>query len=581
MLIPLVFEVVFVSVLSYFLLQVEQEAGNIERSRNLILETETLQRQCVEMGATVAGYSFTENPVFANQFSEAKTKVLIQLGILRDLVNGDPEQTAAVTKIGNVVQNEIVHLQSMLDQIDREISNSSNQFEKINANLVQLSTLFDDLVKHQRELLRGAPQAESRLRALVEQLVILGVILNVVLAVGLVAYYNAGTTRRLNVLMENAGRLGSVKDLLPPPGGNDEIANLDQVFRRMAYALAEATRKEKAIVDNASDVICTLDEDLKFSAVSKASETRWGYTEEDLTGRRLVDIVFERSDEISDLFRKAIQSPSNDAIEIRLRSKSNRPVDTLWSVQWSDAENQFFCVSYDITERNRIDQIRRDLVAMVSHDLRSPLTAILVCLEKLRSGRQGAVEDPIARDLERMESSASRMVRLINDFLDLEKLQSGKLELKIARTNLDVLVSNSVQAIRPLAEVNRVTFQEQNTDMDLLVDGDRLMQVLVNLLSNATKFSPPGGMITIAAKVEGNDVEISVADQGPGLVDDQQSVVFESFTQLEGDVRQGSSGLGLSICKNLVELHGGTIGVRSVPGQGSTFWFRLPQSRSI
>ncbi len=579
MLIPLVFEVVFVTVLSYFLFQVEQEARTIERSRDLILETETLQRQCLEMGATVAGYSFTENPIIANQFGESKTKVLIQLGILRDLVNGDPELTASVMKISDVVQNEVAHLQNMLDQIDREISNSSRQFEKINVNLVRLSILFDDLVKRQRQLLRDAPQAESRLRSIVEQLVVVGVALNIAIALGLVAYFNAGTTRRLNILMENTTRLGSQKELLPPTGGDDEIARLDQVFRGMAYALSEATRKEKAIVDNASDVICTLDEDLKFSAVSRACEARWGYLDEDLLGRRLVDIIFERTDEVSDTFRKIIQNPRTDAVEIRIRSKSNRPVDTLWSVQWSDVESQFFCLAYDITEQKRIDQIRRDLVAMVSHDLRSPLTAIMVGLEHLRSGRKGTTDESLNNYLERMEVSASRMVRLINDFLDLEKLQSGKLELKIARINLDVLVGNSVQAIRPLTEVNRITIQEQNTDIDLSVDGDRLIQVLVNLLSNAIKFSPPGGVIVVTARVDGADVEISVSDQGPGLKEDQQSVIFENFSQLEKDVRPGSSGLGLSICKNLVELHGGTIGVRSVLGQGSTFWFRLPQAQ--
>jgi len=577
--VPFLFALFFVGTLGYLLLQLEVEARNMERSRNLILETENLQRQFVEMGTAVAGYSLSKNPMFGSQFSESKAKVFTQIGLLKDLVKTDPEASAVVDKISNVVQGEVKHLEVMLDEIDRD-TGGRNQFERIQKSFVQLSNLFEDVVKRQRSLVRGGPETETYFRTLVEGWLYGGLVAFALIAGGLVAYFNAGTAKRLNVLMDNTQRLTAQQELLPPPGGRDEIAELDQVFRMMAVELANAARKERAIVQNAVDVICSVDSGLKFSAVNPAAETQWGYSEFDLYGRRVVDIIFENADEITKTFREAIETKKNVAIEIRIRSKSQRPVDTLWTLQWSDSENQLFCVSHDITERKLADQIRRDVVAMVSHDLRSPLTSILVGIDLLKAGAKGRIEEKVEHELDKMEGSASRMVRLINDFLDLEKLQSGKIELKIQNTSLDVIVTNSVQAIKSLAEVKNITFEEVGTDIDIVADGDRIIQVLVNLLGNAIKFSPPNGIITIAAAKNKGDVEIFVSDQGPGIEPAQQAAIFENFTQLDIGVMPGSTGLGLSICKNLVEHHGGTIGIRSTPGSGSTFWFRLPQNET-
>lgn len=574
--IPLAFEIAFVSVLSFLLFQVETEARNMERSRNLIMEMENLQRLFVEAGTSAAGYSLSKNPDLSARFYHSKSKVIIQMGLLKDLVRNDPELSTEVTTIGNMLQNELVQLDKIFGQIDRD-TGGSKSFESIQGSYIQLANLFEDAVKRQRMLIKDGPSTESKLSESVTICLLIGLGFNVSLAVVLVAFFNAGTTKRLAVLMDNTSRLSRQQELLPSVGGRDEIAKLDRVFHSMSEALANAARRERAVVYNAFDVICSIDRDLKFSAVNPASERQWGYSENELRGRRVVDIIFTDTEEVTKSFRDSIDDKSTRAIEIRIRAKNQRPVDTLWTLRWSDSEKQLVCVSHDITERKRADQIRKDVVAMVSHDLRSPLTSILVGIDFLKSGASGTISKPVDRELDKMAGGASRMVRLINDFLDLEKLQSGKIELKPARTNLDVLVNNSVQGIQSLAAVKEIEFREVDTDIDLIVDGDRIMQVLINLLSNATKFSPRGGVITIAAAKFGNNIEISVTDQGPGIEPAHQAAIFETFTQLENGVMPNSSGLGLAICRNLVELHGGTIGVRSEVGKGSTFWFQIPQ----
>ncbi len=580
-LVPLIFEVVLISVLSFFLLQLECEAASIERSRNIVMETETLQRLCLEMGTTLAAYAVSKNPENATQFLDVKSRVLIQLGLLRDTVDDDPAAVSAVARISESVQNEVAHSQSLLNEIENDNNIKPRHLEEINANILQLSDGFSNIIKQQRELLKSYPEVEGRLRHAVEQWAFIGVGMNILIAIALAAYFNSTTTRRMNQLVDNTERLGRSERLLSPLEGNDEIARLDNVFRRMAHLLIESARKERTIFENSIDVICTLDEDLKFTAVNQASRKQWAYDQDYLVGRRLVDIMSNSDSKMSDAFRQAIQSSHIDhAVEIAIKSKSGDLVDTLWSIRWSDTESQFFCVSHDLTERKRLDQIRRDLVAMVSHDLRSPLTSIIVGLQHLGSTAGAELKDPVKPYLDRIETSASQMVRLVNDFLDLEKIQSDLLSLDIDRTNLDVIVATSIQSISSLAEAKNVSIEAEFVDFDLMVDGARIVQVLVNLLSNAIKYSPRGGEIVVLAKPIEDGIEISVTDRGPGIPEEVQEAIFDRFFQVDDNPSTSaypSTGLGLSICSNLVRLHGGDIGVRSTLGEGSTFWFRLPR----
>ncbi len=574
--IPLIFEIFFISVLSWYLFRAEQEARRIEDSRNLILETEVLQRMFYDAGSALIGYDMTKNPLFQAQFGEAKAKILVQLGLLADLAGQNEVRRQNVKEISDLVQKQLKHLEEIGEKMDRDEFQTSSTFADLPTSINRFAELFEDLIRRERAIVAEAPEAESRSRAFVEQWLYMGVAVNILIALGLVPWFQLGTAKRLAVLMDNASRLSAQEALLPPLTGEDEIGKLDSVFHEMADALAQSTRKERAIVENAADVICSINEDLKFSAINPACEVQWGYERKELLGRSVVDIIFEKNDPGLDNFKQAIKEKKDGTFEIELCNKKGRPIDTLWSVHWSDAENRLFCVAHDITDRKRAEQLRRDVVAMVSHDLRSPLTSIQVSLDILEAGVKGPLPPGALSELKKLSGSTSRMVRLVNDFLDLEKLQSGKLDLQKTKTNLDVLVANSINAVRQLAELKEITFREEGLDIDFTADGDRIIQVLVNLISNAIKFAPERSEIAISGGITDGAVEVQVIDQGPGISLHEQENIFQKFEQLDTGRMPGSSGLGLSICKNLVELHGGRIGVRSQPGQGSTFWFRIP-----
>lgn len=234
-------------------------------------------------------------------------------------------------------------------------------------------------------------------------------------------------------------------------------------------------------------------------------------------------------------------------------------------------------------------KMQQYLMAMVSHDLRSPLTSLQGVLTLLTHGAAGELPEAAARKVAMAEADVGRLIKLTNDLLDTERLSSGCLDLSIVRAMVGDLLDEGVESVATFAMQNAVTVQvdpgeSDCIDMTIEVDGDRIVQVLANLANNAIKYSPRGGRVVLTARKAGGAdrhsacVRFSVADEGRGVRRAQQEAIFERFVQVEeADARVlGGKGLGLSICKSIVEAHGGTIGVLSEAGRGSIFWFQLP-----
>lgn len=229
--------------------------------------------------------------------------------------------------------------------------------------------------------------------------------------------------------------------------------------------------------------------------------------------------------------------------------------------------------------RRRAEQVRRDMVAMVSHDLRTPLSGTIGYVTLLVEGVYGSIPDKPRGVLLKMESELHRLIRLANDLLDIEKIESNSLELLQEDKKLDDIVPSANNAVRGIAEVKGVELKtEYDSESPCYCDSERVIQILVNLLSNSIKFSQTGQTVTLRAFVENGSSRFEVEDQGPGIPLESQALVFSRFKQLEQDAatRSSGSGLGLHICKAFVEAHGGTIGVISEPGKGACFWFTLP-----
>lgn len=246
-----------------------------------------------------------------------------------------------------------------------------------------------------------------------------------------------------------------------------------------------------------------------------------------------------------------------------------------------EGELQIWSIIQDISERKRIEQLKNEFVSTVSHELRTPLTSISAALRMVLGGMLGAVPEKIQEILTVAAKNSHRLTLLINDLLDMEKLLAGKMTFDLQSHAVQPLVRQAVLENQSFADQYAVTYclHEQSDELWILIDNQRLQQVLSNFLSNAAKFSPKGAQVDIVISLENNQVKISVQDHGSGIPLEFQQRIFQKFSQADAsNARQrGGTGLGLSISKELVERMNGQIGFTSLPGQGACFFASFPQ----
>jgi signal transduction histidine kinase len=227
------------------------------------------------------------------------------------------------------------------------------------------------------------------------------------------------------------------------------------------------------------------------------------------------------------------------------------------------------------------NRLKSEFLANVSHELRTPLNSILGFAELLRDTSGEKADPRSTRYLQNILNSGRNLLELINDLLDLAKIEAGRMEVRSAPLPLNDLFEGLTGILKPLSEKKHLVIVPVIAgDVPILqTDAAKLQQVLYNFMSNAIKFSPPGGQIELTAeRVDEAHVRISVTDHGPGIELDKQQMIFEKFRQIDGSVTRehGGTGLGLAISKELTGLMGGVIGVRSAPSAGATFWVILP-----
>jgi len=584
--VPLAFELAFVAVLFFLLSEAEQQTVRSERARRVTTEATEVAKLTYDACNALTCYSRAYDRGWGRRYEHVASEMPRHLEALGTLVESKPAERQVAEHFSDAAKSQFASFQKVKALLDKQ--------QRLQAFLIadRYAGLDSDLNRIARELEKLnalvekdkiKPEDEARSRQTIKLWLLGGVVFNVVLATALVIYFNRGTLTRLGRLMDNTRRLAGRQPLNPSLSGDDEIAELDRVFHEMAEALAEAMRKERLAVDNAVDVICSIDADGNFTAVNPASFKVWGYAADDLIGRSYRELVLP--DDITATEREIqalVSEKGPGTIENRIRHKHGRTLDVLWSAHWSDAEKALFCVAHDMTDRKELERLKQEFVAMVSHDLRTPLTSIQGTLTLLSNDVYGTLSHQGRMRVANAGNSVRRLIKLINDILDIEKLGAGKLAMKLEDVSISSLVERSLESVHAFAEQQQVTVESDAVDAQVNVDGDRIVQVVVNLLSNAIKFSPAEATVMVEAACRDGWLEFKVIDRGRGIPTQYRQLVFERFKQMEdSDQRQkGGSGLGLAICRAIIEEHGGTIGVESEEGEGSTFWFRVPAAGS-
>ena len=364
----------------------------------------------------------------------------------------------------------------------------------------------------------------------------------------------------------------------------NELLRGEAAERILARQAAERlARQNELILNAAAEGIYGIDAHGYTTFVNPAAAAMLGYAADDLPGRPYEATLLSRANG-EDPVRAALLSGQPRTVTDAAFRRANGgrfPVEFTCTPIVEENHIAGAVITFrDVTERREVDRMKDEFISVVSHELRTPLTAIRGSLGLLAAGKAGGIPERGQRMLDIAVQNTDRLIRLINDILDIERIESGKVAMEPGPVNAAELAQGAVEVMLQMAERAGVELYVWAEPLHLVADSDRILQVLTNLISNAIKFSPQETQVQVTVEPDAGNAVFRVIDQGRGIPHDRLESIFERFQQVDSsDSRQkGGTGLGLAICRSIVGQHGGRIWAESEPGQGSTFIFTLPLS---
>jgi two-component system phosphate regulon sensor histidine kinase PhoR len=405
----------------------------------------------------------------------------------------------------------------------------------------------------------------------------------VIVAAALIARMITRPVRQITKAAEGiaAGKL----DQQIPIRTKDEIGRLGRTFNEMSMSLkntmatiVDERSKLATVLSSITDGVVMTDSEGSIALVNPAAERLFNFKEAKVIGQPLIEAVHDY--EIDDMVKKCLKTAHEQTTQ--LDSATGRFLRVI-AVPLTTGELTGALVLFqDLTEMRNLQTMRQEFVGNISHELRTPLAAIKAIVETLQGG---AINDKeAAMDfLNRLDAEVDGMTQMVAELIELSRIETGRIKLKLEPVNLNLLIEEVIARLNPQAERQQVLLlTELSSDLPPVpADRDRIQQVILNIVHNAIKFTPPGGKATVYAKPQKDTVTVSVADTGIGISKEDLPHIFERFFKADKSRSSSGTGLGLAIAKHIVQAHGGSIWVQSEEGKGSTFSFSLPVRPSV
>jgi PAS domain S-box-containing protein len=586
--VPLCLQLIFVAILILSVNQAEKENEEEARANERLAAVNTVFNDALNVAGSIAMSKALDDPRFIDDLRRNLLNFSEHRKALEDFGTGPNNSEAEEAALSLALVDDA---KGLLDEA-MKASNTSEAYAnikelaKVKAFVGRVNAfgkyLIDKRAKHnvyREQQLNN----RNRLRLIIE----VCSCINVLVALVMAGLFNATFANRMKALMTNTTNIAMEKPLEQPLAGTDELSQLDNVMHTLSSELSIARQKERAMVENAADVILSLDERLRITQLNPAVTRMLGYSSDDLLGSSVQILIHDEDRDLT--FKNLERSKAGSAeitFEARAKRRDGRYLFVTWTSRWSKPERTIFCTLHDITERVQSERLKADIMAMVSHDLRSSLNSLGITLDLLIEGHLGKLNDKGSSMITKSHASVKVLLDMIHDLLEVERFESGSFVLAYETASDRDIAQQAIDMVYAQADKKNIKITLNLADLQFEADPERLRRVFLNLLNNAIKFSPELGIISItSAKVSGeygeNQAEIRIDDQGPGIPPDKVALVFEKFKQLEqGDGKeQQGSGLGLAICKAIIEAHGGSIGVDRTMDGGSSFWFRVPLRR--
>lgn len=386
--------------------------------------------------------------------------------------------------------------------------------------------------------------------------------------------------------------LSPIKDPKGQIIGVSTIARDITDLKRIEEALERIRHHNELILNSAGEGICGLDDQGNTTFINRSAALMLGYSITELHGKPFSIILNSNSAPIYAALKDGSVHHATDAVFWR-KNGSTFPVDYISTPIKEQGKIVGAVVTFnDISDRLAIERMKNEFISVVSHELRTPLTSIRGAMGLLAGGLLDTNREKAQRMLDIAVANTDRLVRLINDILDLERIQSGQVTMRQQTFDLADLMVQATDTMRSLAEKEGITLIVQPLSTSVWGDSDRIFQVLTNLLSNAIKFSERNTSVWFNAEIQENSFSpgttrrtllIRVQDQGRGIPPDKLETIFGRFQQVDSSDsrKKGGTGLGLAICRSIIDYHRGQIWAESQPGEGSCFYVSLPLSPEI
>lgn len=388
-------------------------------------------------------------------------------------------------------------------------------------------------------------------------------------------------------------------DVSVDTNANDELGSLANQFNEMAAELRHyrdlnvekilaEQKKNEAILQSIDDGLLVVDGDYSIINLNPTAEWALGVSHQQVAGQHVLEAlsnerIFDQIQQTIESGEPATPSQPTDIFTVE-RNEDTRHFQFIVNPVRSPSGEMLATILLlrDVTDLQELNRLKSDFVATASHELKTPLTSIGMSVRLLRERHE---ENFDSRDRELLETAVEdvdRLRDLVNDLLDLSKIESGRMEMEREVFPASLICEKAVGLLKTQAAEKNISFDVDVPDElpDVKADLNKVTWVLTNLLSNALRYSDPRSPIQIEARPVGRSVYISVADHGTGIPYEYQSKIFDKFVQVDGSQAPGGSGLGLAIAQEIIHAHGGRIWVESTPGEGSTFTFTLPQAGS-
>ncbi len=376
-------------------------------------------------------------------------------------------------------------------------------------------------------------------------------------------------------------KLLSVLSYTGAPGEEKDLS-LPALSEELVKEFESSRQRERLIAEFSSELLCSLNGERRFLELNVQAETLLAYPAFSLLANTIDSIVLQEDlSALISYFEKVKNESFSEVFECRVRKQSGELVDLEWQCEWSNKLQCYFCLARDISARKENQRLKSEIASMITHDLRAPVAGMSFLFENLEAGIFGEISERAKGEIANASESVEKMLALINQLMDAEKLEGGKMEADLRIVPLSEVYDHCNTLLSGLAKKKGLSLSFPESETMVFADYDQLNRILSNLISNAIKFSPANSAVRVEEELKTNTIKISVADSGPGVSEDLEPVIFERFKsrKTEGGGEQlASSGLGLYIAKKLTELQGGSIGLDTKPSKGARFWISLKQA---